>query len=807
MQRGREGTSFSNFKTDTGMEKKQLISVVKPLIAAALLFGSSGGVAWGQTEIGNPGNNVGVTTTDGTNGTNAVNNVFGAGESALISAGLITFPRSSVPINTSPQPLIVGEISGSPSNIVVNSYNGDGQIQGWVVEFIYTWRNGDSKCGSYPNQPAISGSWSPVNPNNSDAGTDIGSALRATSSPPGWGVNTLSYNHNQSHSISSNLTKVHETGSTSATVNDGSALKWNHSFGSWWRFSPYATNVSGLTAQDDNVHLVQTNGSAIHSLASYGLRDNPKTPGNGLELYRRPTTVGVSGANQFENLFVYDLPWYYRTYAVTTYTKSDVSESASYDHITRSSSHNCGPLSNQYTYYRQHGGVTVLHRTFDVTWNNVSGPIRAMNGSDPLRLDAAIAILSGADVCVEKDIEDKSTNPQSNTGYSGTTVTDASAGGFTETDALLVLPKNGNNFRLKVGRDFKEMNMYQDNLSGNPPYYTATSYPKNTAIQNSTVGTPASTPSGLSGGSIFLYKNTQTNPAIFDVVDLTNLYAANLSETPQDTRYSDIQLPYSQTRSGVFGVYKSYSNSNARIHTGDAAGMNNPGVIEIGPATVGDAATKGWNRFFIYSGGTIKNFRSGCYQSDCANIMFAGANAASSGSPKFVFDNTASLNILNDGNCCSAAIIFADAGAVGEVTGQSISDGGVKNASGTGDLLIRAHANVNLDADADFDASTKNNNISILSDGAYIKTKAFTHKAAGTTDKGHLTLWAKGPWKPNISSPLCGGAVTIEGNLTTTSTFTGNIGWQNLRNALVVFNSDAMNSGNLARSAACTSIK
>lgn len=34
------------------MEKKQLISVVKPLIAAALLFGSSGGVAWGQTSYG-----------------------------------------------------------------------------------------------------------------------------------------------------------------------------------------------------------------------------------------------------------------------------------------------------------------------------------------------------------------------------------------------------------------------------------------------------------------------------------------------------------------------------------------------------------------------------------------------------------------------------------------------------------------------------------------------------------------------------------------------------------------------------------
>ena len=33
------------------MEKKQLLSVVKPLIAAALLFGSSGGVAWGQTQM------------------------------------------------------------------------------------------------------------------------------------------------------------------------------------------------------------------------------------------------------------------------------------------------------------------------------------------------------------------------------------------------------------------------------------------------------------------------------------------------------------------------------------------------------------------------------------------------------------------------------------------------------------------------------------------------------------------------------------------------------------------------------------
>jgi hypothetical protein len=50
------------------MEKKQLISVVKPLIAAALLFGSSGGVAWGQAQMD-------------------CKNNFGAGESRESSRG------------------------------------------------------------------------------------------------------------------------------------------------------------------------------------------------------------------------------------------------------------------------------------------------------------------------------------------------------------------------------------------------------------------------------------------------------------------------------------------------------------------------------------------------------------------------------------------------------------------------------------------------------------------------------------------------------------------------------------------------
>ena len=75
------------------MEKKQLLSVVKPLIAAALLFGSSGGVAWGQHDFRTDHNYYinGNITENGEHGdviirsTFSVENNYGPGETGTLT--------------------------------------------------------------------------------------------------------------------------------------------------------------------------------------------------------------------------------------------------------------------------------------------------------------------------------------------------------------------------------------------------------------------------------------------------------------------------------------------------------------------------------------------------------------------------------------------------------------------------------------------------------------------------------------------------------------------------------------------------
>ena len=98
------------------MEKKQLISVVRPLIAAALLFGSSGGVAWGQTQMDcRNAFGAGESRSDGNvpTGTPAVPNRGGAGKITSETDGwLVTdpnnAPNTSIIIGTT-SPNVVGE--------------------------------------------------------------------------------------------------------------------------------------------------------------------------------------------------------------------------------------------------------------------------------------------------------------------------------------------------------------------------------------------------------------------------------------------------------------------------------------------------------------------------------------------------------------------------------------------------------------------------------------------------------------------------------------------------------------------------
>lgn len=83
------------------MEKKKLISVVKPLMAAALLFGSSGGVAWGQVQMD-------------------CKNNFGAGESRDASRGTnpLTLDSDGALVSS---PIILGGVNNVVGQIWVGA--------------------------------------------------------------------------------------------------------------------------------------------------------------------------------------------------------------------------------------------------------------------------------------------------------------------------------------------------------------------------------------------------------------------------------------------------------------------------------------------------------------------------------------------------------------------------------------------------------------------------------------------------------------------------------------------------------------
>ncbi|RRD56685.1 hypothetical protein, partial [Tannerella forsythia] len=163
--------------------------------------------------------------------------------------------------------------------------------------------------------------------------------------------------------------------------------------------------------------------------------------------------------------------------------------------------------------------------------------------------------------------------------------------------------------------------------------------------------------------------------------------------------------------------------------------------------------------------------------------------------PSFKIAGTEPLSVLNTGRCREAAILLATAGVTG-------IQGAVNGATATGDMLIQAHGGqVEVRDDIAFAPAANHNNVAILSDRAYIKTKTFGYTAAGGGALGHVTLWAKGlpttppPGVPNPED-YRGGYVRIEGNLTTSSTSTAST-WQNLYSAV------QKNSENLAKFANC----
>ena len=332
-------------------------------------------------------------------------------------------------------------------------------------------------------------------------------------------------------------------------------------------------------------------------------------------------------------------------------------------------------------------------------------------------LDAAAVLESGANVCVQNDIADKTTTAASKR--------DAAFGAFADsiTDALVVLPGN-DRFTLRVGGNFDSINMVHDHLPANEFYKQSNfpvaadsvySYPNNVSFGSGFQFAPASLKDFNNGGSINL-------PAL-------------ATETP----------------ASVLGVHKNYNykantapvgnggkNAEWTTHT-PINPADHPGVIEIGDTT------KGTGHMHIYSGGMLKNF-GGCMVNSSFQ-MYLGCPVPGYGdktSAQFNLNGNQPLYITNYGvgtptSPCNADLLFYKAATDSLATA-------FKNASGNGMMRIQAYNDVELRADATIDATPRGNDFYMLSDGGNVITQKFNFTSkynTAPTARGLLGIWAE----------------------------------------------------------------
>lgn len=608
---------------------------------------------------------------------------------------------------------------------MINSYNANGYYQDWmyrgVAQFDQTASTGCPGSG-YPTYPSA-----PLDNAMTYTYTHL---VGGSGTPPGSGITHPAITYG------------------ACSVSDIARTLWDGG-----TFSPYVRHMVHPT-QDNAVSLIQLAGNPVNDDASYTAAQGTlaKTQGNGLTPYVRPTMVAIGGKNTFQEFYIEDLKWWYRTFNVG-YMTGFPDDTHYYSRVctsqwTQSCSYTCGPppQCTGTKYFSRTIKSAIHHKLRRVGWN-------AATHESTTNLDAAIQIMAGANICLRAGVKDATTSP-------------GSVGGHTSgnaTDAMILYPTLGHNFVLRMKGDYERM---QQKHAGNTTelYYEAASFP-----------TTGDNDIFLAGGGSAVdwrgYKTSANN-------DYLTIYDGN--------QYNDITFPQLSAATGsILGIYGNYNTDNAAIYTNstNAETNNGKGVIEVGPGTTGQ------EKFHISSGGIYKNFSSQCDPVPCMAITMNSSTTT----PKFKIAGTDPLYILNTGNCCNAKINMENDG----VTNLTSA---VSGATGTGDVVIQAHGgSVNLLSDANFNAALKDNNISILSDESFISTKKFEHTAGSTGGaKGHLTLWAKGNAIPNPNpNNYCGGYIYIDGDLKTTSTGAAST-WQGMLAALGAF-ADGVNVDKLAR--------
>ncbi len=797
--------------------KKKRLHLITTIALLAALFGSGGGVAWGQW----------LSPTGSIPHTNPVNNAFGAGESSYITAGVhgvsttpplngqnatnpwniqteagttFSWYKDHDKVNPSPYPgFSTGVYSnkiidstpkdiqlGGVENTVIKAYTGNGYALGWISVLNRVAPNCTSNlpadesnyyantiAASYTEPTAFSQSanrevyefsfnktnidnygvttWPPVPPTPIVSGRDpkwgnkapCGWALfqaKKLSNPFKFEVNT----HINLHQWISGGNWTHQlpwsTGMVSAEAYPAdipfglyTSTVDGHYVKSWPKgyFSQDQNEVTTVKyPMDDKVPLVQfagkdmVDGKALKNQSIYKLKSDAN-PANALGTvdpdaspawgdtmttsvskfltnYRRPTTILVEqGSHQFTQILFNDIKWKYNidTVKATPQARGHLSECCS-------------------------GSCCAFE--FHVSWDTTTFVGATL-------VDGAVALLTNADVCVQENITDATTN----------SATEHTAGRKPDdkTDAVIALPKEGRS-TLRVGGDIHEINMVNDSVD-TKKFYKQENFPKASA-------------------NIYSYpKNGVGN----EFSDPSTGYEFGLNSLGNFNDGGKINLPALKywTKASVLGVYGNYvyKANNADWHTNLASEnitTDHPGVIEIG------TTTKGTGHMHIYSGGMLKNF-GGCTVSS-SFPMYLGhpGSMGDAHSAQFNLNGDQPLYITNYGvgtptSPCNADLLFYKAATDSLATA-------FKNASGNGMMRIQAYNDVELRADTKIDATSRGNDFYMLSDGGNVITQKFNFTSQfkqAPTARGLLGIWAEDRNPGNIFS-LCNNAGLTDRN-------------------------------------------
>ena len=494
---------------------------------------------------------------------------------------------------------------------------------------------------------------------------------------------------------------------------------------------PLSTRTPKVEANDriyfvDEIPLVQFNGTAIveaealanqdtiKSVAGKGIANNvPPTPTTAgqyfLDNYQRPTNVAVEENNAFDDIIFNNLRWKFQNNFVDT-TNSVVGLDAEC---------NSGK-------FRAYG--------MGVKWYS-----EVMEGST--FLDASLQLIDGAVIQVRDSVWDN---------------TSAGVGKIASIDSMALTPLTHQETNAMVIWPFSDrftmrtLNYFQANI------INERDKPTNSQIVYGRGDFPDP------DAQVYLMPSTTGNKGSYS--------ANNVLDGRDNGGAIVINPPYTDPQGSIFGIYGTYdfAGNMAQIHTlseldgadpssttapgaagimtGSLKGNSNQGVIEIGTGTpFGTLAQTGYNKFHVYSGGTLKNFESSAAG---PSQNFAMNFSTSENTPNFYLDDASTLYVLNIGNnkATPATADYAAADINWHEDGIEKLQDAILNSIGSGALHIQAAGDIHFyDPFApkiqDKDYPTE---LRILSDFGGIQLMAVDGFDYINTSDDDLVMWATG---------------------------------------------------------------